>query len=264
MRAQERHHEGTMNDSDAAFGEGDGRALLVLVAGDAMREVAALFGEFSQWIERASPGWAGEWRLHDLRSDDPLPDCRSVAGILITGSISSVTERAPWMLRAEAYVREVVAAETPLLGICFGHQLMAQALGGDVQRNPLGREIGTVLVTKVGDDPLFAGLDDTFSVNATHVDSIVTLPPTARVIATSALEPRAAVDFGPVARGVQFHPEFDGAVMRGYLTVRCPVLLEEGLDADAMLARASDTPSGPAILDNFIRSFVLAPARRAA
>lgn len=253
-----------MVESDGVSGEKDGRALLVLVAGEAPREVAARLGEFSEWIAKQTPGWSAAWALHDLRSADPLPDCRAVRGIVITGSASSVTERAPWMLKAEAYVRDVVAAETPLLGICFGHQLMAQALGGDVQKNPRGREIGTVDATKVIDDVLFAGLGDTFAVNATHVDSIVVVPPRARVIATTELDPCAAVDFGPAARGVQFHPEFDGAAMRGYLTVRRSILLEEGLDADAMLARACDTPSGPAILDNFIRSFVLAPSRRAA
>jgi|SRR5579859_5214443 len=256
--------KGEMGELDAANDDLDGRTLLVLVAGDALREVAAVHGEFTQWIERACPGWTGAWVLHDLRSSEPLPDCRSVAGIVITGSASSVTERAPWMLRAEAYVREIASAETPLLGICFGHQLMAQALGGDVQRNPNGREIGTIEVTKVGDDPLFDGLDETFIANATHVDSAVVLPPAARIIATTALEPCAAVDFGPGLRGVQFHPEFDAGVMRGYLTVRRPLLVEEGLDADAKLAGALDTPSGSTILGNFIRAFVLAPARRAA
>src|SRR5262249_54178961 len=152
--------------------------------------------------------------------------------IIITGSISSVTERAPWMLRAEAYIREIAAAETPLLGICFGHQLMAQALGGEVQKNPRGREMGTVELSVADDDPLFDGLPRSIPVNATHVDSAVTLPPGARVLARTALEDHAVVAFGPAARGVQLHPEIDGAVMRGYIGVRRPILLEEGFDAD--------------------------------
>ena len=254
-----------MADMNAPAGEGGGAPLLILVAGDAVPEVAAVHGEFGRWIERAaSSTWAGPWALHDLRSSDPLPDCRSVAGIIITGSTSSVTERAPWMLRAEAYVREVVAAETPLFGICFGHQLLAQALGGEVKKNPRGREIGTVEATRVVDDPLFDGLPETLVVNATHVDSVVALPPRARVIAKTALEQYAALDFGPVARGVQFHPEIDGGVMRGYIEVRRHLLVEEALDAEGIFARASDTPHGPALLENFIRSFVMSPARRAA
>ena len=150
-----------MPDSNLTPGRVSGDTLLVLRAGDALPEVAALHGEFAAWIERAAAAaWQGPWALHDLRSSDPLPDCRSVAGIIITGSVSSVTERAPWMVRAESYVREVVSAERPLLGICFGHQLMAQALGGEVGKNPRGREIGTVEVTRCEDDPLFDGLPE--------------------------------------------------------------------------------------------------------
>src|SRR4051812_1986587 len=243
--------------------EGGDDTLLVLVAGNAVPEVAAVHGEFPQWIERAaSAAWAGAWALHDLRSEDRLPDCRSAAGIIITGSIASVTERAPWMLRAEQYVREIVAAEVPLFGICFGHQLMAQALGGDVQRNPRGREIGTVMMTRTGEDPIFGELPETVAVNATHVDSVVALPPRARVVARTALEENAVVDFGPAARGVQFHPEIDGAIMRGYVEVRRHLIVEEGLDADGIHARVTDTQGGRALLENFIHAFVRSPARR--
>src|SRR5258708_13823868 len=127
---------------------GDDGTILVLRAGDAVPQVAEVHGEFFAWITRGvGDAWAGKWVEHDLRSADSFPDCESVAAIIISGSISSVTERAPWMLRAEAYIRDVVRAETPLLGICFGHQLMAQALGGEVKKNPRGREIGTVTGT---------------------------------------------------------------------------------------------------------------------
>src|SRR5450432_2944748 len=161
-------------------------SILVLRAGDAVPQVAEVHGEFLAWITRAAgDAWTGKWVEHDLRSDDSFPDCESVAAIVITGSISSVTERAPWMLRAEAYIRDVIRAETPLLGICFGHQLMAQALGGDVKRNPRGREIGTVEVTRYLDDPLFDGLPHELHVNSSHVDTVVSLPPGATVIAAS-------------------------------------------------------------------------------
>jgi len=115
--------------------------ILVLRAGDALPEVAAEHGQYSAWIERAAGEvWSGGWVEHDLRSSQPVPNPPELSAIIITGSPASVTERAPWMLRAEAYIRDVVDAETPLLGICFGHQLMAQALGGEVRRNPRGRE----------------------------------------------------------------------------------------------------------------------------
>ena len=168
------------------------------------------------------------------------------------------------MLRAEAYIRDVIEAETPILGICFGHQLMAQALGGSVEKKPRGREIGTVNVECLATDPLFDGLPATLTANATHVDSVVILPASAKVIARTALEAHAVVRVGPSARGVQFHPEIDGAVMRGYVQIRWPLLVDEGLDAESIHRAAGDTPESCELLRNFIRSFVLSPARRAA
>lgn len=254
-----------MNDPDLSPNDGRGDTLLILRAGDPLPDVAARHGEFAGWIERVTAkAWGGAFAVHDLRSTDPLPDIRSVAGIMITGSVSSVTERAPWMLRAEAYIRDIVAAEAPVFGICFGHQLMAQALGGNVQRNPRGREIGTVPMARLVDDPLFAGLSDAFFVNATHVDTVVILPPRATVIATTALDENAVVAFGPAARGVQFHPEIDRAVMRSYVEARWTTLVDEGLDAEGILARVSETPEAGELLCNFVRSFVLSPVRRAA
>ena len=254
-----------MVDSNVSPSQSSEDSILVLRSGDAVPEVAAVHGEFAAWIERAAGDvWPGRWLEHDLRSTDPIPDASLYAAVIITGSIASVTERAPWMLRAEEYIRTVVHRETPLLGICFGHQLMAQALGGFVQRNPRGREMGTVDVTLVDDDPLFAGLPRQLKVNATHVDSAVTLPPDARVLGHTTLEAHAVLAFGPSARGVQFHPEICGGVMRGYVEVRRPCLLQEGLDADAILADSSDTPHGREVLRNFIRFFALAHARRAA
>jgi GMP synthase (glutamine-hydrolysing) len=244
---------------------GDDDSILVLRAGDAVPQVAEVHGEFCAWITRAAgDAWLGKWVEHDLRSADPFPDCQSVSAIIITGSISSVTERAPWMLRAEAYIRDVIRVETPLLGICFGHQLMAQALGGEVQKNPRGREIGTVDVTRFVDDPLFDGLPPQVRVNATHVDTVVSLPPGATVIAGTSLEAHAALAFGRVARGVQFHPEIDEGVMRGYIEVRRPCLIDEGLDAEAILRDAAETPQARELLRNFIRYFVTSKARRAA
>jgi GMP synthase (glutamine-hydrolysing) len=140
-----------------------------------------------------------------------------------------------------------------VLGICFGHQLIAKAMGGEVQRNPRGREIGTVEVQRLADDPLFAGLPPCFAANATHMDTITRLPEGARLLATSALDQIAAYALGS-ARCVQFHPEMDGDILRSLMEVRRPILEAEGFAVDEMIARTVDTTSGPTILQNFIRS----------
>jgi GMP synthase (glutamine-hydrolysing) len=76
--------------------------LLVLRTGDAVPEVAARRGNFLRWFkETVGDAWDRDWHEHDARTEDALPEPTRFAGILVTGSASSVTERAPWMLRAE-------------------------------------------------------------------------------------------------------------------------------------------------------------------
>ena len=227
-------------------------ALVILRAGDTLPAVAARRGEFAGWIEAAvRPVFRGEIAVFDVRISLPAAAILGARGVIITGSASSVTERAGWMLETEALLREAVAARVPLFGLCFGHQILAQALGGEVARNPRGREIGTIAVTRLGDDPLFAGLPGSFLVNATHVDSVVRLPEGAVVLAQSELEPVAAFVAGS-ARGVQFHPEIDGDIMRGYLEARREILLAEGLEVGRLLAAARDAPAGAILLQNFV------------
>jgi GMP synthase (glutamine-hydrolysing) len=230
--------------------------ILVLVTGQTVPAVAARRGEFAEWIRHhTGDAWGGTWATHDVRTAAPLPGPRDADAFVITGSSSSVTERAPWMLRAEALVREVVAAQRPLLGICFGHQMIAQALGGEVTRNPRGREIGAMRVERLVDDDLFAGLPRTFDVHGTHVDSVARVPPGAEVLATTPRDPVAAFRVGARVRAVQFHPEFDADVMRGYLLARGDLIRSEGGDPDALLAEVGRPTLGPPILANFARRF---------
>jgi len=141
------------------------------------------------------------------------------------------------------------------LGICFGHQLLAQALGGNVERNPRGREIGTVrvkLLPEASRDALFLGLPSELEVNATHVDTVTRLPEGATLLASTSLERHAAYRVGESAWGVQFHPEIDGDVMRGYVRAREPVIREEGLPFDRIHDAITDGQHGPLLLRNFV------------
>jgi GMP synthase (glutamine-hydrolysing) len=225
---------------------------LILVAGDTIAPLREIRGGFPGWIERQTgDAWPGDWSSHDLRPEGPLPAVRDADAFYITGSSSSVTEQARWMLRAHQLVRDIVNAGAPLLGLCFGHQLIADALGGEVRRNPRGREIGTVRVKRIVADPLFDGLPDDFDVHATHVDSVTCLPVGASLLAETRLEPVAAYRVGRAVWGVQFHPEFDAEVMRGYLEARADLVREEGGDPEALLAAVREQTNGRDMLRNF-------------
>jgi GMP synthase (glutamine-hydrolysing) len=227
---------------------------VILVAGQPAAEVALRRGDFAHFFEeRAGNVWRGRWIAHDVRTAAPLPGPRDADAFFMTGSSSSVTERLPWMLRAEELLRRIVAARVPLFGVCFGHQMIAKALGGEVQKNPFGREIGTVRLTRVADDAMYAGLPREFDVHATHVDAVTRLPPGAEVLATTALDRAAAFRVGSLVRGVQFHPEFDADIMRGYLMARAHFVRQEGGDPEALLARVHDGARGRDILRNAVR-----------
>jgi GMP synthase (glutamine-hydrolysing) len=226
---------------------------VIIQTGDPVPSVEARRGPFAKLIvDVIGELWPGEYEVVDVRTATPL-DPTTAAAFVITGSASNVPTREPWMLRTEAWLREVVAIGTPTFGICFGHQLLGQALGGDVQKNPKGREIGTHEIERLADDPILAGLPQRFSANVTHVDSVVALPKSASVLARSDLDPHHAVRFGERCYGVQFHPEIDADVMRGYIETRRAILVDEGFDVDAMLARVSDAFPGRETLRNFVR-----------
>jgi len=221
----------------------------VLVTGNPVPGVEARRGTFAELIVATlGHAWSGPVVERDARRGE-LPALRDIGALVITGSPESVASRAPWIVEAEQAVAEIVRAGVPTLGICFGHQLMGQALGGLVEPNPRGREMGTVELAVLAEDPLLGAPGAPFVANMSHRDSVTRLPPGARVLARSEREPNAAVRFAELAWGVQFHPEFDGDVMRGYIEARRDTLRNEGTDPDALAA--VDAPAAARVLRTF-------------
>jgi GMP synthase (glutamine-hydrolysing) len=214
-------------------------------------------GSFAKLIEeRIGDAWRGGYASVDVRTENP-PDPRAAAAFILTGSAANVPNREPWMLTTEAWLRDVVPLGTPVFGICFGHQILAQALGGEVIKNPRGREIGTRLIEHATDDILFDGVPSPFEANATHLDTVARLPSGATCLARSPLDDYQAIRFSPTCYGVQFHPEMDAEVMRGYIEARHGILASEGLDADALHASVTDGEGGRRLILNFVRHVLI-------
>jgi GMP synthase (glutamine-hydrolysing) len=186
---------------------------------------------------------------------EELPAPHETDGLVITGSAAMVSEAEPWSERTAVWLRDAVEAGVPILGICFGHQLLAHALGGVVGPNPRGREIGTVslaLTDSAATDPLLGGLPVRIDVHATHLESVLDLPPGAQLLASSDLDPHHAFRMpGRPVWGVQFHPEFSAEVTRGYIVAKRDDMRAEGMDPDRLLAGVRDTPWGGEILTRF-------------
>jgi GMP synthase (glutamine-hydrolysing) len=229
------------------------RSLVVVFTGTTVASVKPVFGDFDAHFRAAiGDAWSGDWATWDARDvTRPLPLVSDFDAIIVTGSSSSVTDRDPWMLRLEGWLRTIVAHGTPLLGVCFGHQILASALGGTVTRNPVGRAIGAVEIARHVEDPLFDGVPERFAINVSHKDHVATLPDRARLIASAPHDRFHAFAVGDRVRGVQFHPEFHNGIIRGYLDERRAILADEGIDADARIAALGDDAAGAMILRNF-------------
>ncbi|HEX7481209.1 MAG TPA: glutamine amidotransferase [Polyangiales bacterium] len=229
-------------------------ALVVIKVGTTVAAVAAKRRDFEVWIACGAGLQQNEVQVVEVFRGDPLPDPQSVPGVVVTGSQSMVTDRAEWSERTAEWLRRCVELGKPVLGICYGHQLLAHALGGEVRDNPRGREIGTTDVTlnaAAKNDPLFGRFADVLHVPVCHMQSVTKLPAGAQLLGQTSLDPHHVFRVGECAWGVQFHPEFDANIVRGYIDARREQIVAEGLDADALWNSATDTADGSFVLRRF-------------
>lgn len=228
--------------------------LLILKTGDTFADMARELGDFEDWIRRGLQDPQREVRVIDARSATELPALDELSGVLITGSHDMVSHRAPWSEALARWLAQAVRADVPVLGICYGHQLLAHAMGGEVDDHPRGLEVGTVpicLDELAQDDPLLGGLPVTFLGQMVHQQSVRRLPPGAVRLAHSAHEPHAAFRVGRRAWGVQFHPEFSDVVMRDYVACFAPALQRAGMDVAALEQGVQATPESASLLARF-------------
>jgi len=207
--------------------------------------VKARCGDFEDWIARGLGVERAAVTVASVYLGEPLPEPESIGGVVVTGSPAMVTAREDWSERSAEWLGRVVDGDcVPVLGLCYGHQLMAHALGGEVGVNPNGREMGTVEVRLASDELAHDAIlvSGAHPGHMSHVESVLVPPRDASVIATTALEAHAALRFGPRQWGVQFHPEFDREIMGRYVEARREVLVQEGLRPDAIIAAATETP----------------------
>jgi GMP synthase (glutamine-hydrolysing) len=147
-----------------------------------------------------------------------------------------------------------VALGTFVLGVCYGHQLLAHAFGGLVGYNPRGRNAGTANLTLTPEalrDPLFEGFASPLIVQVSHSQSVIDLPAEATLLGACPGDPHHVFRLGARAWGVQFHPEFDAATSRAYIAQRHATIAAEGLDPDALIRGVHDTGHGIALLRRF-------------
>jgi GMP synthase (glutamine-hydrolysing) len=229
------------------------KPLLILKLGDTFPALARRHGDFELWIRSHIGRIPASLTVLDPRRQ-PLPDPLAFSAMILTGSHDMVTDRLPWSEQVAAWLPKVVAADVPLLGICYGHQLIAHAFGGHVGPMPAGREFGTVelhLHTPAHTDPLFRHMPSPFPVQTSHAQSVLQLPPRAVSLASTAHDPNSAFALPGRVWGVQFHPEYDVHTVRTYIEACAAELRSQGADPASLLAATADTPHSRSLLPRF-------------
>lgn len=178
-----------------------------------------------------------------------LPSSFSHAAYLLTGSPAGVYEPLPWIAPLMEFIR--TSRDAKMIGVCFGHQVMAQALGGEVIKSPKGWAIGLNRYEVIHPQPWTNGEREA-SIPASHQDQVVVQPPNTTVVAASDFTPFAALAWTDrPAISFQFHPEFSVGYAKALIEKRYDVMP----DPDAAIA-SLDAPNDNARVAQWIRNFL--------
>jgi len=224
----------------------------VLETGAPPPGLAEQFGDYPGMFRRLL-GEGYDWRSYDVRAGNWPASADACDAYIITGSSAGVYDPEPWIPDLMAFLRQA-KGRSGLIGVCFGHQAMAQAFGGRVIKSPKGWGIGLhaydVIRTEAWMDPVAR-----VSMPASHQDQVVELPPGAEIVGGSAFTPYGMLEYpGHSAISIQLHPEFDPAYAEALIENRRGTRYPDA-QADAAVASLHQ-PNDNALIGAWIGRFL--------
>lgn len=179
------------------------------------------FERYPPFFQTLFHGAGFEFQTAWVLDGEALPDPAELDGVIITGSKFGVYDDPPWIDPLRGFIRDAYAAQTPMLGVCFGHQIMAEALGADVRKAPQGWGLGRqdyALALRPG---WARGLPDTVALAASHQDQVLSLPDGAELFLRSEFCPFAGLIYGGGgAISLQPHPEYEPDYAKALIDLR--------------------------------------------
>jgi GMP synthase-like glutamine amidotransferase len=222
----------------------------ILQTGEAPDPLRPVTGDYPDMFEILLAGRVFDFRTYRVLDGDFPASVTECDGWLITGSRFGVYEGHPFIPPLEQFIRDALAAGVPVAGICFGHQSMAQAMGGRVEKFAGGWSVGANTYDFDG---------QAVTLNAWHQDQVVVPPPGARTVARSDFCAHAALAYGDRGLSVQAHPEFTPAFIRGLIDTRGRGVVPE--DRIAAAEQALSRPLDSGRIADRIAEFFLASRR---
>jgi GMP synthase-like glutamine amidotransferase len=231
--------------------------LTIIQTGDVPLPIRDQFGPypdmFRDMFEKAGQSFDYETvRAHD---NVALPDPATLEGIVITGSPAGVYDDHPWLDPLRTFIRGAYATRTPMLGVCFGHQIMADALGGEVRKSEKGWGIGRHVYGVTQRPPFLGGNLPEFAIGCSHQDQVIVPPRDAEVFLSSDFTPNAGLLYrNGAAISVQAHPEFEDDYTIALARIKKGRTPDENIaNALASMSRPSDSREVAGYIGAFLR-----------
>ena len=192
----------------------------ILQTGHCPDEFRPRYGNYDEFFKRFLAGNDFEFAAYPVLDGIFPTSAIDMDGWIVTGSKYGVYEDHDWITQLEDFLRDSFAAQVPIVGICFGHQILAQALGGKVEKFDGGWAVGVESYT-------LDGHPEAVQLIAWHQDQVIEPPPGASVVGTSEFCRYAALAYGDRAYTIQPHPEFEAGFVGGLIESRAGILPQD-------------------------------------
>lgn len=228
--------------------------LSILLTGEVPAPLRGQFASYPVMFQKMFENAGGDFEFEVVPAvGGDLPDPAGLDAIVITGSAAGVYDDLPWLDPMRTFIRGAYAARTPMLGICFGHQIMADALGGDVRKSEKGWGLGRHTYRVVGRPGFMAEAPDSLSIACSHQDQVIVPPAEAEVILASDFTPNAGFAYkSGRALSFQPHPEFADDYALALAQMRRGLASEEVVDR---AVQSFATPSDSLLVGGYVTRF---------